>query len=114
MPKLKLKQTKRAAKKVQEYAMEVADEDQFMADIAVLIREVQHETELRILRGETTHLGNKHMLLSKVYCALSLCSRPAHREAAYLEFRDAFDEYLGVDVSRKKLKRPRRQLLPHV
>lgn len=87
---------------------------QFEKDLKDLIRAVQDETELALMRGATPHLGEKHMLLSAIYSALSLCCRPVHREAAYTTARDALDKYLGVELKPLTTARPRRKLLPHV
>ncbi len=76
-----------------------------------LIWEIQNETELAMLRGEVKHLGEKHMLLSSVYSALSMCLRPVQREESFLEFKRALDTYLGIKPSKPSSKRQRRKLL---
>lgn len=76
------------------------------------IREAQDEAELAMMRGEVRHLGEHHMLLTCVYTAISLTSRPVQREAAFKEFKQALDRYLGIELQEPAQKRRRRRLLP--
>lgn len=87
---------------------------EFTKRVDDLIRAVQDETELALMRGETRHLGEKHMLVNSIYQALSLCLRPVHREAAFTIAKDALDKYLATAFPDAPKKRPRRKLLPHV
>jgi hypothetical protein len=84
---------------------------QFEKDLDDLIRTVQNETELAMLRGETRHLGEKHMLLTCVYSALSMSLRPVQREASFTEFKQALDIYLDIKLPKRTGKRLRRKLL---
>lgn len=77
-------------------------------------KEVADETELALMRGEARHLGEKHMLLSCVYSAISMTSRPIQRETSYRIFKQALDKYLGIQLKAPSRKRKRRKLLPHV
>ena len=84
---------------------------QFLNLLDVLVRAVQDETELALMRGDNVVLSEKAMLLASIYDAISLCSRPMHREAAYSIVKQALDKYLGIEFPRPKGKRRRRKLL---
>lgn len=114
MSALKTQQAIDAAHVVQEYAQEVENEQQFMTDVAMLVLAAMDEGELRLMRGETRHLGEKHMLLSSIYNAISLTSRPVQREASYQMVKEALDKYLNITIGKRPRKRRRRKLLPHV
>jgi len=88
--------------------------ERFKKAVDTLIREVQNETELALMRGETRHLGEKHMLITSIYQALSLCCRPVHREAAFAIVKEALDTYLATAFPDPPKRRQRRNLLPHV
>lgn len=116
MSRLRSDETKRLARIVQTYAkhLSVSNKEKFIYDVANLIRSVQDETELALMRGEVRHLGEKHMLVTAIYCALSLCSRPVQREASFMIVKDALDKYLGIPMKPLTGKRIRRKLLTHV
>lgn len=117
MAKLTSPKAVEAWEKMMQWSEEMQYQDEvpmFLKDVDALIREVQNETELALMRGETRHLGEKHMLLTALYQALALCSRPIQREAAFTIVKEGLDKYLGVGFPGQRGKRPRRSLLPHV
>ncbi len=114
MAKLKTLKAVAAWEKVMSFDPEQDSGRQFETDVDNLIREVQNETELALMRRETGHLGEKHMLLSTLYQSLALCTRPVQREAAFTIVKAALDKYLAIGFPSRPGKRPRRELLPHV
>ena len=114
MARLKSPEALEAYEKVMELGLVVTGEKQFLKVVDNLIRVVQNDTELALMRGRHGHLGEKHMLLSDLLCALSLCHRPIQREAAYSIIKSSLDRYLGIELPGLPTKRPRRKLLPHV
>ncbi len=118
------KRSRKAHLKLREYfkfcegrAPQVKQHDKYVSD---LIRAVKNDAELALMRGRTSHLGEKHMLLSAIYSSLSQCHRPLQRETAYQIASKALDKYLGIELPPLKLpirgrkkKRTRRKLLPY-
>lgn len=114
MAKLKTPKSVKAWDELMAWAPDPINEgdlQEFTETVDNLIWEIQNETELAMMRGETRHLGEKHMLLSSVYTALSMFQRPVQREASFLEFKQALDRYLGIQLSKPSSKRQRRKLL---
>lgn len=111
MAKLRRQKSKDALRVFKKYEDEIEDVEGFQKDLISLVKEVQNDTELSLMRGEVRHLGEKHMLLSNLYSAISLCSRPVHREASFTMVKQSLDKYLGITVEKLPTKRRRRRLL---
>lgn len=109
-----IKKITSAYEKVLHFDSEMDSGIQFEKDIDSLIREVQDDTELALMRGKVRHLGEPHMLLSALTSAVGLCHRPVHRIAMETQITEALEKYLGLKFRSPGAGRTRRKLLPHV
>jgi len=104
----------KAARKVQAYAEEVADDTQFIDDVTWLVRAVQDEMEMAHMKGRVRFLGHPYMLYRALEDAVGNERRPLMREASLIAISGALSEYLGLKFTPNMRTRKRRALLPNV
>lgn len=114
MAKLKTERAKKAARFVQEYANELTDPAAFLDDVTHLIRAVQEDTELALMRGKVEFLGEPYMLYRALEDCVGMERRPIHRAAKIAVIRKSLNHYLGLNYNPDRKKRKRRKLLSHV
>lgn len=113
MAKLKTPKAVAAWDKVMNLGLVVTGEKQFQKAVDDLIRAVQDETELALMKGKVRFLSEPYMLYHALEFVVGMERRPLHRAAAIKQIQEALHKYLGLDFTPQP-KRKRRKLLPHV
>lgn len=90
-----------------------ADRVEFEETLNNLIRTVQDEIELALMKGKIRFMGEPYMLYQALEFVVGMERRPLHRDAAIKQIQDALHKYLGLDFTPQP-KRKRRKLLPNV